>query len=119
MNRTTLASYLATFPNVYTDYPFDDNWMAVRHKGNQKTFAFVYQRNGLLCLNIKGDPLKNEWACRHIPYISPGYHMNKTHWITITFSDKHPIKTSDLDPWLWESFQLTMPKSRKKTSKTH
>lgn len=112
MERKEIISYCLSLGNVYEDYPFDENWTVMRHCGNQKAFAFLYERSGTLQLNLKNDPLKNEWLCQHVSYISPGYHMNKTHWITIMFSGTSSLVLSDISDWIDESFALTMPKPK-------
>ena len=42
-----------------------------------------YERMGKLCVNLKCDPLRADFLRRALPWVTPGYHMNKTHWNTV------------------------------------
>ena len=45
--RQEAIQYCHSFQDVYEDYPFhDDNWCVMRHKGNKKTFALIYDKDG-------------------------------------------------------------------------
>lgn len=65
MNKRDIIEYCLTFPASYEDYPFDENWAAMRHRGNTKTFLFVYERNGKLCVKFKCEPNEAD-ILRHI-----------------------------------------------------
>ena len=57
--RQEAIQYCHSFQDVYEDYPFhDDNWCVMRHKGNKKTFALIYDKDGYVWINVKCDP---EW----------------------------------------------------------
>lgn len=61
MTRCALVDYCLTYPDTYEDYPFDESadaagaWTVIRHRLNQKSFAFIYERDGL-CVNLKCEP---------------------------------------------------------------
>ena len=43
--RQEAIQYCHSFKEIYEDYPFhDDNWCAMRHKENKKTFALIYDK---------------------------------------------------------------------------
>ena len=84
LNRQKLIEYCLSLPGTYEDYPFQDtNWTVMRHTGTKKSFAFLYRRNGFDCANLKCDPMRSDFLKRMYPSVTPGYHMNKTHWITV------------------------------------
>ena len=86
--RSETAAYCLSLPETYSDFPFDDNWQAIRHKGNKKCFAFIFDHNGGTWLNVKCDP---EWKFMWLnssESIVPAYHMNKKHWISIILDGK-------------------------------
>jgi predicted DNA-binding protein (MmcQ/YjbR family) len=56
----------------------------MRHGINKKTFAQVYERGGKLCANLKCDPAEADFLRGAFADVTPGYHMNKTHWSTVT-----------------------------------
>ncbi|MEJ5997900.1 MmcQ/YjbR family DNA-binding protein [Corynebacterium sp. H130] len=62
--------------------PFRDDWIAFKIQG--KWFALLGTLNGARILNLKVDPFEGELLREQYPGITPGYHMNKRHWITIT-----------------------------------
>ena len=84
----------------------------MRHEGNRKTFAYIYERNGETWLNVKNTPERNDYLRETIPEIMPAYHMNKTHWITLRLvsEELYPIA----DRIITESYRLTQTKPRKK-----
>ena len=61
-------------------YPFSFEWDAARVKG--KWFMISTVRDQRI-VNLKADPQDVLSLSADFPSISPGYHMNKTHWITI------------------------------------
>ena len=83
MTRADLRAFCLALPDVYEDYPFDENWMAMRMISTKKTFAFIYERAVALCVNVKCDPMEAEFQRSIYPAVLPAYHMNKKHWNTI------------------------------------
>ena len=82
--RKKWIAFCLSFPGAYEDYPFhDDNWTMMR-AGNRKTFAAIYERLGLLRINVKCEPMQADFWRSVYPAVTPGYHMNKVHWNTIT-----------------------------------
>ena len=89
---TTRADAVAAclrLPGAYEDYPFDDpNWTAMRHRGNQKIFALVFEREGHIWINVKAQPMWADFWRRTFSAVVPAYHMNKEHWNTIIIDEK-------------------------------
>ena len=82
--ETVISHCKAAFPDVWEDYPFhDSNWTVLRHRGNKKSFALVYQRKGHIWVNVKCSPEWPDFWRDTYPGVIPGYHMNKEHWNTI------------------------------------
>ncbi|MDR1905982.1 MAG: MmcQ/YjbR family DNA-binding protein [Clostridiales bacterium] len=107
--KKELIAYCLTYEDVYEDYPFDDsNWTAVRHTANKKTFAFIYERGGGLCLNLKCSPAFADFLRRQYKSLTPGYHMNKEHWNTVIVGGDIP--TEDIKGLIAHSYELTKPK---------
>jgi predicted DNA-binding protein (MmcQ/YjbR family) len=55
----------------------------MRHSESGRTFAFIYEKDGRLSLNLKCEPelavlLRNAYGD-----VIPAYHMNKEHWNTV------------------------------------
>jgi len=115
MTRQEAVAACLEFPFAYEDYPFDDhNWTVMRHQGNKKIFAAIFQREGRIWINVKAEPLAGDFWRRTYPAVVPAYHMNKTHWISIildgTMSDRVILRL------IQDSFTLTAPKPRRKTT---
>ena len=96
MTRQDLIDHCLSYPGAYEDYPFDDltasdhPWTVMRHRGNKKSFAFIYEREGRLCVNLKCDPLEADLLRGAFEDVLPGYHMNKTHWNTVRIGGDVP-----------------------------
>lgn len=106
MTRKELIAYCLTYPDAYEDYPFGDNeWTALRHLENRKTFAFLYERQGKFCANLKVEPMTGDFLRRTLPYVQPAFHMNKVHWITLVIDDC-PDET-EIYSLIGESYDLT------------
>ena len=113
MNRKELIAYCLSLGNVYEDYPFDENWAVMRHSGNQKTFAFIYDLGGVLRMNVKCEPLKAQLLRKIYSYVAPAYHMNKAHWNMVTFDSNFSMEKKDIIDMIDDSFELTRPKIKR------
>lgn len=114
--ETVIAYCKGAFPDVWEDYPFhDNNWTVLRHRGNKKSFALVYQREGRIWVNVKCSPEWRDFWRDAYPGVIPGYHMNKEHWNTIILDGTVPPE--DIRTMLAESWQLTAPRRKEKLTK--
>jgi predicted DNA-binding protein (MmcQ/YjbR family) len=119
MTRRELIDFCLTLPAAYEDYPFDDTdeagvWAVMRHRANRKGFAHIYERNGKLCVNLKCDPVEADFLRQAYRDITPAYHMNKTHWNTVTLGGDVP--EHELKRMIERSYDLIKPKARKRES---
>jgi len=117
MTRRELIDYCLTFPAAYEDYPFDaivdDNaWTVMRHRANKKSFAFIYERGGQLCVNLKCNPAESDFLRQVFVSVTPAYHMNKEHWNTVALGGDVP--EDELRRMIGNSFDLIKPKARKR-----
>lgn len=109
VSRRELVDLCLTFPGAYEDYPFDDdNWTVVRHRQNKKIFAWIYERNGGLHINLKCEPMKADFWRDVYQSVTPGFHMNKEHWNTITMGGDVP--PDELAAMIADSHSLTKAK---------
>lgn len=94
------------------DYPFDDaNWTVMRHWGNKKGYAFLYEYQGRLQVNVKCDPDLIPFWRGAFEGVFPAYHMNKAHWNTILLDGSVPDK--DVKAMLLDSYRITAPTVKK------
>lgn len=120
MNRYEIEAYIESQYGVKAEYPFemDDETAVFRQKSNKKWFAIIMriQKRRLHIdsdeeidvMNVKCDPiLIGSFLLDNGFY--PAYHMNKTHWITVS-----PDADEDKAKMLIDmSFSLTAAKRKK------
>jgi len=101
--------------STYEDYPFTDgNWTVMRHRGNRKSFALIYEYQGRMQVNVKCSPADTAfWRDMYPEGVLPGYHMNKSHWNTIVLGR---VPEEDVKNMIADSYRLTEPvrKERRK-----
>lgn len=107
--REAVLGYGMTLPDVYVDTPFrDDNWVLLRCKKNKKAFAWTYERNGKMCVNVKVDKEWRDFWRNTYEAVIPGYHQNKEHWNTIVLNGTVP--ENDIKRMIAESYDLVKDK---------
>lgn len=112
MTRRELTALCLTWPDAWEDYPFDEDWTVLRHRGNRRCFAFLFEREGRLLVNLKCEPMRAEFWRKVYPQVTPGYHMNKIHWNTVDVNGGLDEET--LRAMISHSWELTAPKERRK-----
>ncbi|WP_199609612.1 MmcQ/YjbR family DNA-binding protein [Flocculibacter collagenilyticus] len=86
-NYNHLKAYFLSKPESTLDFPFGDDVSVFKVKN--KMFGLIGFGENEMSMNLKCDPDEAN-ALRDIySSITPGYHMNKKHWITITFTETH------------------------------
>jgi predicted DNA-binding protein (MmcQ/YjbR family) len=113
ITRQDAIDFCLTLMSTYEDYPFDDdNWTVMRHKGNKKVFAWIFEREGHIWINVKGKPEWNDFLRRSFNSVLPAYHLNKTHWNSIILDGSVPDE--NICDMITESYELTKPKRKRK-----
>ena len=112
-SKKEIIDYCLTLPLVYEDYPFDEHTAVMRHLGNKKIFALIDVLRGELQITLKCEPIRADFLRRTFKSVTPGYHMNKTHWNTVYVNGDVP--KLELYGMLQESYDLTKPKLRTDT----
>jgi len=110
MNLEELREYCIDRPGVTESFPFDTVTLVFKVGG--KMFALVDTEGRPTTLALKCDPeravqLREEYAA-----VVPGFHMNKSHWNTITIDGS--IRSSLLQEWIDHSYELvrrSLPKA--------
>ena len=88
MNYETLCGYLESKPGARRDMPFGAD--ALVFKVLDKMFALVAWQKDPLTISLKADPIDAVILRKQYQAISPGYHMNKKHWNTVTLDGSVP-----------------------------
>lgn len=105
MTRQQLIDICLSYGTTYLDYPFDENWSAMRHNGTKKVFAFIFEHKGLIWLNVKVDVIAGQMWCDNFKSIVPAYHMNKLHWVSVIMDGTVP--TEIIKQLIDDSFNIT------------
>lgn len=104
--RKEAIAYCLTLKDVYEDYPFHDpNWCVIRHRDNNKVFAWIFDRNDHVCVNVKCDPQWRDFWRETFSSVIPAYHLNKEHWNSIILDGTVPEK--EIRRMIAESYDLT------------
>ena len=89
--REEILQFCLSFSETHRDQPFHDpNWDAVRLNCNRKIFALIFQKDGLIWVNVKIDPEWREFWRNAFASVVPAYHMNKEHWSSIILDGSVP-----------------------------
>ena len=111
MTKRELIELCLSFPGTFEDYPFDESAAVIKHSGNGKMFALIEHLHGRLFVNLKCDPIEADFLRSVYKDVTPGWHMNKTHWNTV-YPDGD-VPEDELHRMIGHSFELTKPKPKK------
>ncbi|MGC5165818.1 MmcQ/YjbR family DNA-binding protein [Luteimicrobium sp. DT211] len=68
-------------PGSELEHPFGPDWDVYKVRG--KVFMLMTDVTGEPIVTVKADPEDGKALCQAYDDITPGYHMNKRHWITL------------------------------------
>lgn len=109
LSREEILEYGLTFSNVYVDTPFHDlNWVLLRYEKNKRAFAWTYEREGHIWVNVKVDPEWRDFWRNTYSSVIPAYHQNKEHWNSIVLDGTIP--DTDIKRMIAESYDLICKK---------
>jgi len=113
MNVETLREYCLSKKGATESFPFDDTTLVF--KVGDKIFALI-SLEGDNCISLKFDPELAIELRESFPFVTPGYHLNKTHWNTVIFDGS--ASDRQLKEWIDHSYELVrnqLPARIKKT----
>ncbi len=91
-------------PGAELEHPFGPDWEVFKVRG--KVFMLMTEVTGEPIVIVKADPEDSRALREQHEDITPGYHMNKRHWITL-----HPggdLGKSLVDDLVTESYLLVV-----------
>jgi predicted DNA-binding protein (MmcQ/YjbR family) len=113
MNIEEFRDYCLSKNQVTESFPFDEDTLVFKVAG--KMFALVSLEKRPVTVNLKCDPEKALELREEYEEISPGYHMSKIHWNTVTIdgslSNKLIMELTD------DSYNLVVKGMSKKKQK--
>ena len=83
MNNVQLAKFIDSFVAAESGYPFGPQALVYKVKG--KMFAILSEREGREYVTVKVVPEDGEVLTSQFSDITPGYHTNKRHWVTVYY----------------------------------
>ncbi|WP_080057769.1 MmcQ/YjbR family DNA-binding protein [Spirosoma aerolatum] len=110
MNIETIRDYCIAKPGVTESFPFGGDALVFKVGG--KMFALLATESQPTTINLKCDPERAVQLRDEHPAVAPGYHMNKSHWNTITVNGT--VRTAELQEWIDHSYELvrkSLPKA--------
>lgn len=110
MNTESIRDYCIAKPGVTESFPFGGDALVFKVGG--KMFALLSTESRPTTINLKCDPERAVQLREEHSAVAPGYHMNKTHWNTITVDGR--VRTTDLQEWIDHSYDLvkkSLPKA--------
>lgn len=111
MNVEELTEYCQSFEHTTTEVQWGD---VLVFKVEGRMFCFVALGKRPLRMNLKCDPEEAEELRERFPAVTPGFHMNKKYWNTITLDET--ISDNLLRLWIENSYRLVaakLPKAKR------
>jgi predicted DNA-binding protein (MmcQ/YjbR family) len=109
MDADSARKYLLCRPEAWEDYPFGPE-VAV-FKIGKKMFATLGYEGDSARVNLKCDPDEAQFLRDMFEAVTPGYHMNKTHWNTVVLDGSIP--TPEIERMMDRSFGLVVRSMKK------
>ncbi|MFC4369841.1 MmcQ/YjbR family DNA-binding protein [Citricoccus nitrophenolicus] len=94
------------FPAVTVQNPFGPDIDV--YKVKDRMFMFLAELDGVPIVNLKAEPEDSGALRQAYPEITPGYHMNKRHWITVVGGEN--ITGTLLGELVLDSYRLVVEK---------
>ncbi|ONI88908.1 cytoplasmic protein [Saccharothrix sp. ALI-22-I] len=110
--QETARARAESLPAAGLEHPFGPDWEVFKVQG--KVFMLMTEVPGRPVVILKSDPGDAEALRTSYPDITPGYHMNKKHWITLAPGDS--IDEKLVEDLVTDSYRLvvgTLPRSRR------
>jgi predicted DNA-binding protein (MmcQ/YjbR family) len=94
---------------VTEEFPFGEDTLVFKVMGKMFTLTGIEHFDSI---NLKVDPEEGVQLQERYPSVSPGYHMNKRHWITVLMDGGVPDKL--ILKWIDQSYELVIASLTKK-----
>ena len=90
MTSAELRDFCLSLEQAFESFPFGEETSVFKVSGNGKIFALSALDASPLTVALKVDPEDSVALRAEFPQITPGYHLNKKHWITILIDGAVP-----------------------------
>jgi predicted DNA-binding protein (MmcQ/YjbR family) len=90
MNPERVREVCLALPQATETFPFGEETSVFKTSGNGKIFALSALEGDPLTVSLKCDPEDSISLREEFAVITPGYHLNKKHWVTIVLDGSVP-----------------------------
>ncbi|SEN78851.1 MmcQ/YjbR family DNA-binding protein [Cryobacterium sp. TMT1-3] len=109
MTPDALVDLCLSLPQAIETFPFGEETSVFKTSGNGKIFALAALASEPLTVSLKCDPEESRALREEFPlWITPGYHLNKKHWITVELGGQVPAEL--VEQLLRDSHALVRPR---------
>lgn len=109
MDAVALREFCLALPQAEESFPFGEETAVFKTTGNGKIFALSALHEKPLRVSLKTDPEDSIALRAEFAAITPGYHLNKKHWITV-YLDDGTVPDDLVEDLLRESHALVKPR---------
>jgi predicted DNA-binding protein (MmcQ/YjbR family) len=109
MTWEELREHCLSLPGAMETFPFEPT-VSVFKTANGKIFGITTEKADPIDISVKCDPAIGEALRGQYASITPGYHLNKRHWITITLNREVPDEC--VRELVLDSYELVGRKAR-------
>lgn len=111
MTPDALLEFCLSLPQAIETFPFGSETSVFKTSGNGKIFALSALDADPFSVSVKCDPEDSRALREEFPgQITPGYHLNKKHWITIALGQGR-VDDELVEQLLRDSHELARPKT--------
>lgn len=103
MNRSELVAYCLNQKGASVEQPFGPEADVFKVMG--KMFALI-PSDGALSISLKCDPVLATMLRDTYPAVTPGYHLNKTHWNGVAIDGS--VSDGEIEEWIDHSYTLVV-----------
>jgi predicted DNA-binding protein (MmcQ/YjbR family) len=90
MTPDDLLEFCLSLPQATHTFPFGEETSVFKTSGNGKIFALSSLGDDVLSVSLKCDPEDSVALREEFEDVTPGYHLNKKHWITVVLNRRVP-----------------------------
>ncbi|MCU1407756.1 MAG: DNA-binding protein [Glaciihabitans sp.] len=117
MDQDTLRTLCLSLRGAVEVFPFGPETPVYKTQANNKVFAILSEPGSpVLSATVKCHPEDGIALRSQYPSITPGYHMNKKHWITVQVDAS--LSDDLVSEIITESYNLVRPKIPRASSRT-
>ena len=109
MTSDALREFGLAVPQAVETFPFSEETSVLKTSGNDKIFALSAVAAEPLSVSLKCDPENSVALREEFAQITPGYHLNKKHWISIVIDGSVPDEL--VEQLLRGSHELVRPRT--------